>query len=101
MFFQFFVHIVDPNDWGSVGRTLYRNTTSSQMLGEAPSRVGAASRAGLMMRIMRLRPGRMRISRMMMMMMMRRRRTSMSTRMKMRMRMMRVSNDGDDCGDDW
>ena len=71
------------------------------MLGEAPSRVGAASRAGLMMRIMRLRPGRMRISRMMMMMMMRRRRTSMSTRMKMRMRMMRVSNDGDDCGDDW
>ena len=99
MFFQFFVHIVDPNDWGSVGRTLYRNTTSSQMLGEAPSRVGAASRAGLMMRIMRLRPGRMRISRMMMMMM--RRRTSMSTRMKMRMRMMRVSNDGDDCGDDW
>ena len=100
MFFQFFVHIVDPNDWGSVGRTLYRNTTSSQMLGEAPSRVGAASRAGLMMRIMRLRPGRMRISRMMMMMM-RRRRTSMSTRMKMRMRMMRVSNDGDDCGDDW
>ena len=100
MFFQFFVHIVDPNDWGSVGRTL---STSSQMLGEAPSRVGAASRAGLMMRIMRLRPGRMRISRMMMMMMMmmRRRRTSMSTRMKMRMRMMRVSNDGDDCGDDW
>ena len=96
MFFQFFVHIVDPNDWGSVGRTL---STSSQMLGEAPSRVGAASRAGLMMRIMRLRPGRMRISRMMMMMM--RRRTSMSTRMKMRMRMMRVSNDGDDCGDDW
>jgi hypothetical protein len=55
-----------------------------------------------MMRRMRLRQGRMRISRMMMMMM-RRRRTSMSTRMKMkmkmRMRMMRVSNDGDDCCD--